>query len=446
MKTEERTLSVGELKRRFSNLLRINEALAAETNLEILLQLIVGKSSELLDAERATLYLLDEARNELWSRIALELKVKEIRLPVGQGLAGYVAATGEILNIPDAYSDPRFDASTDQHNGFRTRNILAVPVRDRQARLVGVLQVINKYAEDEAFTPDDEELLVALSSTAAIAIQNARLLEEVAEKQRMQRDLEIAGQIQRSLLPQSMPEIEGIEMYAICRASKEMSGDYYNVMDFGHKVGMIVADVCGKSVPAAFLMALAHNTVRMAMHRGQSPREVLRQANRWLFEQVGDRYIAVTYLLFDQKKLKLTVSNAGQPTYPIIVRDGKCITIEVSGIPLGLDDEVEYRQTTRQLQPGDLVLIYTDGVVEAFNQRKELFSFERLHQIAVECTNLSAQQAVEKITAAVDEFAGEMEQADDITILALKVGDTLLPNNLLEEEEGTQISPEEKSL
>jgi len=420
MEIESPALSAAQVKRRFSNLLKINEALTAETNFETLLELIVSQSSALLEAERATLYLLDESRAELWSRLAQGLKVKEIRLPVGQGVAGYVAANNQIVNIAEAYADPRFDASVDQHNGYHTHNILAVPLNGRQARLIGVLQVINK--REAPFSHDDEELLVALSSTAAIAIQNARLLEEVVEKERMQRDLEIAGQIQRSLLPQTMPDLEGFDMYAICRSSKEMSGDYYNVMDFGgHKVGLIVADVCGKSVPAAFLMALAHNTVRMAMHRGQAPSEVLREANYWLYEQVGDRYVAVTYLLLDTKKLALTVSNAGQPTYPIVVRQGQCETIEVSGLPLGIDYEAEYQQAHYQLRAGDLVLIYTDGVVEAFNKHKEIFGFERLHAIAAECGTLSPQAAVEKIVAAVTEFTAEMEQSDDITLVALKV-------------------------
>lgn len=420
MDGSERALSIDEIKRRFSNLLKINEALTAETNFEVLLRLIVEQSSALLDAERATLYLVDEARGELWSRIAQGSK--EIRLPMGRGIAGYVATNGLSLNIPDAYSDPRFDRSVDQYNGFRTRNILTVPMRDRNSKLIGVLQVINKREDEGPFTTDDEELLVALSSTAAIAIQNARLIEEVAEKQRMQRDLEIAGEIQRSLLPQAMPEIEGLELYAMCRASKEMSGDYYNVMEFGdRKVGLMVADVCGKSVPAAFLMALAHNTVRMAMHRGQAPREVLRGANHWLYEQVGDRFVAVTYLLFDKAKRRLTVSNAGQPTYPIIVRDGKCLTIEVSGIPLGIEEDVEYQQASRQIQSGDLILIYTDGVVEAYNAEKEIFGFDRLHALAARCGTFSAQAVVEQIAAAVDEFSGGVDQSDDITILALKV-------------------------
>lgn len=418
-KTPGHTLSAADVKRRFTNLLKINEALTAEMNFETVLQLIVEQSSALLDAERATLYLLDQSQHELWSRIAQGMR--EIRLPVGKGLAGYVAQEGKLLNIPDAYADARFDKSVDQHNGYHTRNMLVVPLHNRQERLVGVLQVINKREDEGPFTADDEELLVALSSTAAIAIQNARLLEEVAEKERMQRDLEIAGEIQRSLLPKKMPTIEGLEMHAICRPSKEMSGDYYNIMNFGNKVGIIVADVCGKSVPAAFLMALAHNTVRMAMQKGQPPREVFYEANHWLHEQVGDRYVAATYLMLDTDKMRLTVSNAGQPTYPIIVRNGKCLTVEVGGLPLGIADEVVYRQTSRQLQSGDLVLIYSDGVVEAISVKRELFGFERLHNLVIAYNYLSAKGIVEKISDAVDEFCIGTDQTDDITIAAFKI-------------------------
>lgn len=414
-------LTTETIKQRFINLLRINEALTSQTDFDALLGLIVAKSSELLYAERATLYLLDHERGELWSKIAEGMREEVIRLPVGQGIAGHVAQTGETLSLEDAYLDSRFNPANDFANGFRTRTLLTVPLRDTVGRMVGVLQVMNKQRELGLFDSDDAELLLALASSAAIAIQNARLLEEVAEKERIKAELEIAGEIQRSLLPQEMPDIPGMEIYAFCRPSLEMSGDYYNIMDFGGRVGLIVADVCGKSVPAAFLMALAHNTVRMAMHRSQQPREMLKQANRWLVRQMGDRYVAVTYMLLDLKKKRFVVSNAGQPTYPILVRKGYVFPVELGGLPLGLVEDVEYRQTGRGLQPGDLVLLYTDGVVEAVNPNNEIFTFERLHAIARTCTDLTAREAVERIVAAIDQFVAPGPQSDDITIVAFRM-------------------------
>jgi phosphoserine phosphatase RsbU/P len=389
------SLTVETLKERFTNLLKINEALTAETDFDALLNLIVAKASELLDADR----------NELWSKIAQGIEARIIRLPVGQGIAGMVAQTGEIINIADAYQDDRFDPTSDHANGFRTTSMLTVPLRDRQSTLVGVLQVINKRVGDGLFDDDDIDFALALGSSAAIAIQNARLMEALQEQERLKAELEIAGDIQRNLLPNEMPAIEGIELYAFCRPSKEMSGDYYNVMDFGGKVGLVVADVCGKSVPAAFLMALAHNTVRMAMHRSPQPREMLKQA----------------YMLLDLEKMRFSVSNAGQPTYPILVRNGYCFPVELGGLPLGLVEDVEYRQTGRGLRSGDLVLLYTDGVVEAVGPHRDIFSFERLHAIARTCSGVSAREAVERIVAAVDAFTFPGDQSDDITIMAFRV-------------------------
>ncbi|HEX2914822.1 MAG TPA: GAF domain-containing SpoIIE family protein phosphatase [Chloroflexia bacterium] len=416
------SLTAETIRQRFINLLKINEALTSETDFDALLNLIVSKSSELLKAERATLYLFDPATKELWSKIAQGHSEEVIRLSLGHGIAGYVAESGQPLILDDVYQDARFDPSNDLSSGFHTRNMVVMPLHDREGKLVGVLQVINKLVEEGPFDADDAELLHALSSTAAIALQNARLLEEVQEKERLNAELEIAADIQRNLLPLTMPLIEGIEMAAFCRPAKVMSGDYYNVMDFGDKVGLVVADVCGKSVPAAFLMALAHNTVRMSMQHSQQPREMLRQANRWLYNQMGDRYVAVTYMLLDLKKKRFLVSNAGQPTYPLLVRNGVCYPVEQGGLPLGLVEDVEYTQSTRSLNSGDLILIYTDGVVEAVNSaRQEIFTFERLHRVASECTGLNPQEVIEKIVKAIDEFVYPGEQSDDITIMAFKI-------------------------
>jgi sigma-B regulation protein RsbU (phosphoserine phosphatase) len=159
----------------------------------------------------------------------------------------------------------------------------------------------------------------------------------------------------------------------------------------------------------------------MAMHKGHPPREVFQETNRWLYSQMGDRYVAATYLLLDLQKMRITASNAGQPTYPLIVRDGKCISLEIGGLPLGIVDDAIYRQVSRQLQSGDLVLLFSDGVVEAISSKREMFGFDRMHELASECTQLSAQAAIEKIIATVFDFSAGMEQADDITIVALKV-------------------------
>ncbi len=158
-------------------LLEVGKAMASERNLDRLLQLILGEVTRVMEAERSSLFLVDRERNELWSKIAQGLEVREIRLKIGMGISGYVAQSGKIVNIPDAYADPRFNQDTDRRTGFHTRNILCVPMLNKMNEVIGVLQVLNK--RDGIFTAEDEELILALSSQAAVAVENAILYEDI---------------------------------------------------------------------------------------------------------------------------------------------------------------------------------------------------------------------------------------------------------------------------
>jgi HD-GYP domain-containing protein (c-di-GMP phosphodiesterase class II) len=158
-------------------LLDVGKAMASERNLDRLLQLILGEVTKVMEAERSSFFLVDRERNELWSKIAQGLEVREIRIKIGMGIAGYVAQTGSILNIEDAYADPRFDKDTDRRTGYRTRTILCGPMLNNPNEVIGVLQVLNK--RDGVFTSEDEELLLALSSQAAVAVENAILYENI---------------------------------------------------------------------------------------------------------------------------------------------------------------------------------------------------------------------------------------------------------------------------
>jgi HD-GYP domain-containing protein (c-di-GMP phosphodiesterase class II) len=158
-------------------LLDVGKAMASERNLDRLLQLILGEVTRVMEAERSSLFLVDRERNELWSKIAQGLEVREIRIKIGMGISGYVAQTGKTVNIPDAYTDPRFNQETDRRTGYRTRNILCAPMRNKHEEVIGVLQVLNKL--DGAFTAEDEDLLLALSSQAAVAVENAILYEDI---------------------------------------------------------------------------------------------------------------------------------------------------------------------------------------------------------------------------------------------------------------------------
>ncbi|HFB67979.1 MAG TPA: GAF domain-containing protein, partial [Calditrichae bacterium] len=166
---------------------RIGRALSSTLRLDELLKLIMQEITVLMDADRSTLFLVDKKRGEIWSKIALKAEVKEIRLPIGKGISGYVAQTGETINIPDAYNDPRFDPSTDKRTGYRTRSILCMPVWEpmsggKEREIMGVIQVLNK--REGHFTEEDEALLETLASQVAISIANARLYQQLEKKYR----------------------------------------------------------------------------------------------------------------------------------------------------------------------------------------------------------------------------------------------------------------------
>ncbi len=173
-------MASGGLEKRVAKLtalLEIGKAMTAERDLDLLLPLIMGEVTKVMEADRSTLFLVDRERKELWSKIAQGLEVREIRVKIGTGLAGHVAATGKMVHIPDAYADPRFDRSTDLQTGYRTRSILAVPMVNKPGEVIGVIQVLNK--REGAFEDEDIELLQALSSQAAVAVENAILYEDI---------------------------------------------------------------------------------------------------------------------------------------------------------------------------------------------------------------------------------------------------------------------------
>jgi adenylate cyclase len=202
----------------FSVLLEVMCSLAAERDLDVLLQKIMQKTSEVMDADRSTLFLVDEAKQQIWSKVAQGAALNEIRVPIGAGIAGHVAKTGETVNIPDAYQDPRFNPDVDRHTGYHTRTILSMPMRNREGKILGVLQVLNK--RNRAFTADDEELLEAFSSQAAIAVQNALLNEEL--RKRMQTS-EILLNVMRAVSKEL--EIDQLLQKIVAKTSEVMSAD-----------------------------------------------------------------------------------------------------------------------------------------------------------------------------------------------------------------------------
>ncbi|MBK9372154.1 MAG: SpoIIE family protein phosphatase [Holophagales bacterium] len=296
----------------------------------VLFSTIVTLARERLGVERGTLFFVDEARQEIWARIPMEGDVSEIRLPMGKGIAGTVAATGETVVVPDAWADPRFDASVDRRSGFRTRSILCVPIRNRGGRIVGVLQLLNK--REGGFGASDLEFLELVSGHVAIGMENATLHLSLLEKDRMQRELALGKEIQKRLLPEPPRGIPGTEIAATSVACFEVSGDAYDFLELpSGDLGLSIADVSGKGVAAALVMSSLQAALRVAAPLDESPVRLTARLDKLIHELAGGRkYVTFFFGCYSPATGRLRYVNAGHNP-PLMVSGGQVTPLGSTG-------------------------------------------------------------------------------------------------------------------
>jgi sigma-B regulation protein RsbU (phosphoserine phosphatase) len=401
----------------------VSEVMTSNINLDDLLNLILNKLVSTINAERGTLYLVDEERGELWSKVLLEEigPLSEIRVKIGEGISGHVAATGEIVNIPDAYADPRFNPQIDRVTGFRTRSILAAPMFNPQQKIIGVVQLLNK--QDGSFTFRDERLLAAMTSQAAISIENARLYQQEIQQQLINRELETAHAIQASFLPDTIPQFDGWELGARWVPVRNVAGDFYDFycLEDG-RLAMVIADVSGKGIPAALFMALSVTVLRFGMSLHLSPDEVTRRANELIIADQRSRMFATTfvsYISLDTGDMQFA-SGGHNPALLYRAATQECEYISASGVAIGIFKSAEFALETIGMEVGDILVLYTDGITEAINTEEEDFGEERLETLVAENAALSAKQLADLILDAVTGFAEEQNLLDDATLIVLK--------------------------
>jgi len=271
--------------RNLHTLLEVSKAMAREVRLDNLLQVIMEKTTEVMEADRSSLFLYDESRNELWSKIAQGLELKEIRFPVGVGIAGDVAKTRQVANIPDAQQDPRFNPDFDKQTNYHTGAVLCLPLLNTEGKLVGVIESLNKK-NGGVFDEEDESLLEALAAHAAVALERARLTEAYVEKQRMEEALKLAHEIQMSILPKifpPFPQRREFDLYAMIEPAREVGGDFYDFfLTNDDQLCFAIGDVSGKGVPASLFMAVTKTLLRVIATRARRPEAVLAELNNEL--------------------------------------------------------------------------------------------------------------------------------------------------------------------
>ncbi|MDA3916792.1 MAG: SpoIIE family protein phosphatase [Deltaproteobacteria bacterium] len=292
-------------------------------------------------------------------------------------------------------------------------------------QLTGFISLGHKKS-GKFYRSEDMNLLNTLANQGAVAIENARMIEEVIEKERMEEELSIGRDLQMSMLPAECPTIDGFEIAAHSVQAREVGGDFYDFIEMEEeKLGMVIGDVTGKSVSGALVMSASRSVLRMLAEEDFSVGEVMTRANRRIKKdgKIG-MFVALLYAVLNPREKTLGLCSAGQ-TQPVYISadTGEAVLVQPEGdtFPLGILDDVDYQETHIQMAAGDRIVLYTDGIVEAMNEQEEMFGFERLLEVFKGTESMTAESLLQKIISRVDEFAGKAAQHDDLTIIVVGV-------------------------
>ncbi len=408
----------------FETLAEIGRDVASVLDLDELFSRIAQLTKRVIDYRTFGILLLNEERGELEMKLAVQYgeKVEVPRVQLGEGLVGYAALHREAVLVSDVSQDPRYIKLVPD-----VRSELAIPMLLKD-RCIGVVDL--ESPELDAFSKRDVEILTLLASQAAVAIENARLYEEVrANEERLEKELRFAQRVQTALLPAGPPKrLKGVEVAAAFASAREVGGDFHDYLSpESHTLVVAVGDVSGKGVPAALYGAFAAELVRGRTFRRRylpdrsSPAGVLSSVNTILQQrQLEEYYCTLCYAVFDLKRRILTLANSGLP-YPIRCSAEGCAQIELPGVPLGSFQGSTYDEITFALHQGDLFVICTDGVFEAMNAQGQEFTAARLLEVVAGLRDQPAPKVVDAIFAAVHAWRGETPPNDDMTAVAVRI-------------------------
>ena len=340
--------------------------------------------------------------------------LEELRLKMGEGLIGHVALSGKPFISPDVRKEPRYINAR-----AHTRSEMVAPIISNN-EVIGVFDL--ESDELNAYTKDDLDVLMMLSSQVAIIIEKVMLHEQAIEKQRLETQLEVARQVQLQLLPPRDPQLEGFDISAYNFPTEEVSGDYYDwTRLFEDQIGIVIADVSGKGVPAALLMAFLRASLRAASHIGYAPHISMSKVNYLLWESIErNQFVTAFYGILDATNRTLAYSNAGHNPPLLMDKDGSVRFEERGGVPLGMFRDSRYYEYFANIDPGEVLVLYTDGVTEAENPALEEYGRDRLVAAVRRCRHLGAREMIDFIHRDVTEWTDGRGATDDVTFFIIK--------------------------
>jgi sigma-B regulation protein RsbU (phosphoserine phosphatase) len=403
-------------------LLELSQLLTSTLGLQEVLDRITEGMVKVLNVKASTIRLLDDSGIELVLKSIYNLTPEYLskgpiildKHPICQ-----IALNGEISTILDVTSDPRFGYNeAAKKEGLRSMLCTGLKVKDRS---IGTIHLYTD--EPHEFTEDEKKLIQSIANQAAMVIENAKLYEQSIEKQRIERELIMAGEVQAELLPKTSPNLDGFDIKTRFIPCGQLSGDLYDFINLGdQKVGIVIADVSGKGIPSAILMATTHATIRAAAKDDTLKAvKVVDKVNEYLCNYTRTtEFVTMFYGILDSKNYALTYTNAGHNP-PVIFREGIGVFLEQGGIPTGILKDAKYGEEQIEILPGDVVLLYTDGVTEAMNPRKEIYGMRRLMRIVQQNHKTSSEDIINAIYSDILIFLDGAPLSDDLTLIVISV-------------------------
>ena len=396
----------------------ISRELTSILNLDALLQRIAELLTRVIDYQMFSVLLLDSTKTKLEHRFSVRFRqnvqIKNI-VPVGSGLVGYAVEHKTAVVVPDVSKDPRYIELNPE-----TRSEMAVPLIYKD-EAIGVLDL--EHTRRGYFTDDHRRTITTLAAQIAIAIENARLYEQIArQEQRLEREMTMARELQFRMLPQETPILKGAELAARYNPARAIGGDIYEFVPYtGGRMAVAIGDVSGKGAPAALYAALVGGILRSSAAGEPSAAEMLALVNTSLIERPIDaQFVSMIYAIWDDDERTLQVSNSGLPR-PILCHGGKPEVVEATGLPLGFFETAEYEEFWLAMEPGDICVLFSDGIVDARNQNGDGFGRHRVEEIVASSCGGSAGDILDAIFNAVIEHSEGVPTFDDQTVVILKV-------------------------
>ncbi len=398
----------------------VSRELTSILNLDELLKRIGELLTRLIDYQMFSILLLDETGSKLVHRFSLRFNEKiQIKhdIPLGKGLVGHAAEHRHPVMVPDVSKDPRYIALNPE-----TRSELCVPLFYKD-KVIGVLDL--EHTRRGFFTEDHVRTMTTLAAQVAIAIENARLYERVAQQERrLEKDLSLAQEVQMALLPACCPVLPHAELAAKFVPARAIGGDLYDFISYGEgdpRTAVAIGDVSGKGAPAALYAALASGFLRSHAVEKPGAAQMLTAINQSLSARpIAAQFVTMIYAIWDDRAQVLHIANSGLPR-PIYCHHGRVERVETTGLPMGLFPVAEYDEVTYHGHPGDMFVFFSDGIVDAQNRAGELFGRPRVEQVVARHCEGSADDLVTAVFREVAQHAAGMHPFDDQTVVAIKV-------------------------